>query len=173
MPKGGKIGLLPSRLLSLRSKYFAMLLAALFASQEPSNDFLKTLPTFLATCYTMFKSVWPYINVIVEMNDVLFNVVSLPTSYNNETWLKFDLQGYQRLIERRGKIHDLVKTSLQTYFASQWYSPAEIANWVEWFCDTYGSPIFYETPIPQDGVWDSVLLGYKVHSLRVRFACTH
>jgi hypothetical protein len=78
MPKGSKIGLLPSNLLSSRSKYFATLLAALFASEEPFDNFLKTSSTFLTTCCTAFKSVWPYLNVTVEMDDILFNVVSLP-----------------------------------------------------------------------------------------------
>ena len=167
MPKGGKIALLPSVLSSSRSKYFATLLAALFASGEPFDDFLKTSSTFLATCCAAFESVWPYLNVTVETDDVLFNVVSI--YHNHEAWLDFDLQGYQRLLERRGKIHDLVKTTLQSYFASQQYSPAEIVEWVEWFCGTYGSPVFYETPIPQDGPWDSTLPEYKVRSLCTRF----
>jgi hypothetical protein len=86
---------------------------------------------------------------------------------NHKTLLEFNPKGYQRLIERRGKIHDVVKSSLQSYFASQQYLPAEIIEWVEWFCATYGSPVFYETPIPQDGIWDPTLPGYKVRSLCV------
>jgi hypothetical protein len=118
MPKGSKIGLLPSILLSLRSKYFVTLLAALFASEEPFDDFLKTSPVFLATCCTAFESVWPYLNITVETDDVLFNVMSLPI-YNHKALLEFDLKGYQCLIERHGKIHDFVKASLQSHFASQ------------------------------------------------------
>jgi hypothetical protein len=80
MPKGGnQLGLLPSALLSLRSKYFATLLAALFASEAPFDDFLKTSPKFLTTSHAAFESVWPHLSHInVETDNVLFNVVSLP-----------------------------------------------------------------------------------------------
>jgi hypothetical protein len=78
MPKGSKVGLLPSVLSSSKTKYFATLLAALFASEDPFDNFLKTSPAFLATCRTAFESVWPYLNVTVETDDVLFNVVSVP-----------------------------------------------------------------------------------------------
>ena len=78
MPKGSKIGLLPSALSSLRSRYFATLLAALFASEEPFDDFLKSSPTLLTTCCTAFESVWPYLNITVEMDDVIFNIIRLP-----------------------------------------------------------------------------------------------
>src|SRR5712671_6540706 len=90
---------------------------------------------FLATCCTAFESVWPYLNITVETDNVLFNVVSLPI-YNHKALLEFDLKGYQCLIERRGKIHDFVKASLQSHFASQRFSLAEIVEWVEWFCAT-------------------------------------
>jgi len=45
---------------------------------------------------------------------------------------------------------------------SQQYSPVEITEWVQWFCATYGGPVFYEMPIPQDGIWDPKVLGYQV-----------
>jgi hypothetical protein len=77
MPKGTKMNLLPSALSSLRLKYFATLLAALFASGEPFNEFIKTLSTFHATCCTAFESVWPDVNITVETDNVLFNAVSL------------------------------------------------------------------------------------------------
>jgi hypothetical protein len=77
MPKGSKVGLLPSVLSSKKTQYFATLLAALFASEDPFDNFLKTSPAFLATCCTAFESVWPYLNVTVETDDVLFNVVSV------------------------------------------------------------------------------------------------
>jgi hypothetical protein len=78
MPKGGnQIGLLPSDLSSLRSKYFATLVAALFTSGEPFNDFMKMLPKFLETSHTAFKNIWPHLGISVETDDVLFNVISL------------------------------------------------------------------------------------------------
>jgi hypothetical protein len=65
-------------------------------------------------------------------------------------------------MEWRGKIHDFVKMSIQKHFSSERYSPAEIVEWVKWFISTYGGPIFYETPIPQDGIWDPAQPGYEV-----------
>lgn len=72
------MNLLPSVLSSLRLKYFTTLLAALFAFGEPFNDLLKMSSTFHTTCCTSFERVWPDLNIPVEMNDVLFNAVSLP-----------------------------------------------------------------------------------------------
>jgi hypothetical protein len=78
MPKGGnQIGLLSSDLSSLRSRYFATLVAALFASGEPFNDFMKMSPKFLETSRTAFENIWPHLSISVETDDVLFNVVSL------------------------------------------------------------------------------------------------
>ena len=60
MPKGGnQIGLLSSDLASLKLKYFSTLIATLFASGEPFNDFLKMFPKFLETSHTTFKVFGP------------------------------------------------------------------------------------------------------------------
>src|SRR5271170_1083606 len=78
MPKGvGPVTLLPSIILSSRTKYFATLLNALFASEEPFDHFLKTSSVFLDISRTAFKSVWPHLKITVETDDVLYNIVSL------------------------------------------------------------------------------------------------
>jgi len=59
------------------------------------------------------------------------------------------------MVERRGKIHDAVKVVVENHFSSQRFSPKDIVEWVKWFCATHGGPVFYETPIPQNGVWDT------------------
>jgi hypothetical protein len=66
------------------------------------------------------------------------------------------------VIEKHGKVQDIVRASLQGHFSSEGYSPADIIEWVKWFCSTYGSPVFYETPIPQDGAWNTDDPDYKV-----------
>jgi hypothetical protein len=60
------------------------------------------------------------------------------------------------------KIHDAVRASLQDHFAFQELSAADIVQWVKWFCSTHGSPVFYETPVPQDGMWKTDNPNYKV-----------
>lgn len=66
------------------------------------------------------------------------------------------------MIEKRGRIQDTVRASVQGHFTSEQFSAADIVEWVKWFCSTYGSPVFYETPIPQDGVWNTDDPSYKV-----------
>jgi hypothetical protein len=66
------------------------------------------------------------------------------------------------VIEKRGRILDLVKASVQDHFLSERYSATDIVAWVEWFCATHGSPVFYETPVPQDGQWDVNSADYEV-----------
>jgi hypothetical protein len=58
-----------------------------------------------------------------------------------------------------------VRASIQDHFAFQHYSVADIIEWVKWFCSTHGSPVFYETPVPQDGAWMTSDPGYKVSLL--------
>jgi len=69
------------------------------------------------------------------------------------------------VIEKQGKIQDFMKASLQEHFSSEQYSAADIVEWVKWFCSTHGSPVFYETPVPEDGVWKIDHLDYKVSFL--------
>ncbi|KAF7436244.1 hypothetical protein PC9H_003073 [Pleurotus ostreatus] len=40
-----------------------------------------------------------------------------------------------------------------TLYLIQW-GPDSIIAWVSYFCKTYGSPIFYEKPVPRDGSWN-------------------
>jgi hypothetical protein len=78
MPKGSnKLTLLPSVILSLKKKYFATLFSALDASERPFDHFTKTSPKLLEVSRQAFKSVWPYLKITLEADDVLFNVVSL------------------------------------------------------------------------------------------------
>lgn len=80
MPKGGNLNsLLPSVLLSLKAHYLSTLFCALYASEEPFDNFVKTSSSFLKISRTAFKNVWPHLKVKVEMDDVLFNIVSLST----------------------------------------------------------------------------------------------
>jgi hypothetical protein len=80
MPKGGNsLSLLPAVLLSLKGKYLATLYCALYASKEPFNHFVKTLPKFLEISHQVFEKVWPHLKITVETDDTLFNVVSLST----------------------------------------------------------------------------------------------
>jgi hypothetical protein len=66
------------------------------------------------------------------------------------------------VVEKRGRILDFVKTSIQDHFISERYSATDIVAWVTWFCATHGSPVFYETPVPQDGEWDVNSADYEV-----------
>jgi hypothetical protein len=66
------------------------------------------------------------------------------------------------VIEKRGKIIDFTRASLQEHFSSERYSVADIVEWVKWFCGTHGSPVFYKTPVPQDGVWKTDNPDYEV-----------
>jgi hypothetical protein len=68
------------------------------------------------------------------------------------------------VIEKRGKLLDFVKVSLQEHFLSEQYSAADIVEWVQWFCGTHGSPVFYAVPVPQDGEWDVNSPNYQVLS---------
>jgi hypothetical protein len=86
-----------------------------------------------------------------------------------KSWPEFDLQGYQRVLEHRGKVYDIVKVSIQSYFASEQFSPADIVKWVQWFCSALGGPNFYETPIPMDGIWERKHASYEVCSYYFRF----
>lgn len=88
MPKGGtrgsSLGRLPTILLTLRLHYFATLLNALCASERPFDDFQKLSPKFLSNSRTAFESVWPHLKIKVEMDDLLFNIVSLLIAIVNE-----------------------------------------------------------------------------------------
>jgi hypothetical protein len=78
MPKGiGLNSLLPSILSSLKSQYICTLLSALYASEEPFDDFVKTSSSFLVISRKAFKSVWPDLKIKIEADDVLFNIVRL------------------------------------------------------------------------------------------------
>jgi len=77
MPKGNKLNILPSVILSLKVNYFMTIFNALDASEAPFDDFMKSSPQFLKISYQAFKSVWPHFNITLEMDDVIFNVVSL------------------------------------------------------------------------------------------------
>ena len=59
--------------------------------------------------------------------------------------------------------------SIQSYFASEQFSPADIVKWVQWFCGALGGPIVYETPIPKDGIWERKHASYEVCSYYFRF----
>ena len=77
MPKGGnKLNVLPSIILSSKTKYLAMLFSALDASEAPFNDFTKTSSQFLKISCQAFKSIWPHFNITLKTDDVLFNVMS-------------------------------------------------------------------------------------------------
>jgi hypothetical protein len=77
MPKGGNMNsLLPSILLSQKAQYLSTLFSALYSSEEPFNDFVKTSSPFLKISRNAFKSVWPHLKITVETDDVLFNIVS-------------------------------------------------------------------------------------------------
>ena len=76
------------------------------------------------------------------------------------------------MIEKRGRIHDIVKLSVQEHFSCMQYSAADIIEWVKWFCGTHGSPVFYETPVPQDGVWKTNDPDYKVSCFHFLFLFT-
>jgi hypothetical protein len=78
MPKGSnKFTLLPSVILSSKRKYFATLCNALDASENPFDHFTKTSPKFLEISHHAFKSIWPYLKITLEGDDVLFNVMRL------------------------------------------------------------------------------------------------
>jgi hypothetical protein len=166
MPKGGNnLTLLPSMLSSSKSEYLSTLYSALYASEEPFQHFVKTSGMFLKISRKAFKHVWPHLKVTLQTDDALFNVVSLFTIAvtPGRLWLKFDIQGYQRVLEKRGRIHNAVRASLRAYFIAKRFSPADIVDWVQWFCSTHGSPVFYETPVSQDGAWDTKDPNYQVH----------
>jgi hypothetical protein len=59
----------------------------------------------------------------------------------------------------------MVKTLLQNHFRSKKLSHAEIIDWVDWFHNTYGSPIFYERPVPQYSTWDPKSPDYQVSTV--------
>ena len=59
----------------------------------------------------------------------------------------------------------MVKALLQNHFASEKLSHTEIIDWVDWFRNTYGSPIFYERPVPQYGTWDPKSPDYQVSTV--------
>ena len=63
-----------------------------------------------------------------------------------------------------------MKVSVEHHFSLQNYSTTEIVKWVKWFCGTHGSPVFYETPISQGGIWDADDPNYKVKSFHFRFS---
>lgn len=78
MPKGGhRLGSLPSVILSESNRYFATLFNALFASQNPFEDFKKTSISFLTISRTAFAQVWPKLDIQLEADDTLFQIVSL------------------------------------------------------------------------------------------------
>ena len=79
MPKGGqRLGSLPSVILSESNRYFATLFNALFASQNPFEDFKKTSISFLTISRTAFAQVWPkLVDIQLEADDTLFQIVSL------------------------------------------------------------------------------------------------
>ena len=77
MPKGGNtVNLLPSIIASSKAIYFATLLNALYASEEPFDDFVKTSPQFLMVSRKAFRKIWPVLNVLMETDHLLFNLVS-------------------------------------------------------------------------------------------------
>jgi hypothetical protein len=63
-----------------------------------------------------------------------------------------------------------VKASIEHHFSLNKYSTTEIVKWVKWFCGTHGSPVFYETPVPQDATWDANDPDYEVNSFLFRFS---
>jgi hypothetical protein len=78
MPKGGnKLHALPSIILSFKTEYLATIFSALDASEAPFNDFMKSSPHFLRISRRAFRSIWPHLDITLEIDDVLFNVVSL------------------------------------------------------------------------------------------------
>jgi hypothetical protein len=77
MPKcGNKLNALPSFILSLSKKYFATLFSALFASEHPFDHFKKNSAQFLTISRTAFKHVWPELEAQLQVDDILFNIVS-------------------------------------------------------------------------------------------------
>lgn len=77
MPKcGNKLNVLPSFIVSLSKKYFATLFGALFASEHPFDHFKKNSAQFLTISRTAFQHVWPELDTQLEVDDILFNVVS-------------------------------------------------------------------------------------------------
>ena len=71
--------LFPSIIASSKARYLATLCSALYASEEPFDDFVKSSSTFLNTSHKAFESVWPYLKIMLETDDALFNIVSLST----------------------------------------------------------------------------------------------
>ncbi|KAJ8462088.1 hypothetical protein ONZ45_g18061 [Pleurotus djamor] len=144
MPKGGlSVKSLPSEIFSLKDQYLAALYGALYASLDPFASFTVGSAAFLTVSRTAFTTVWPTLGYSLQTDDTLFKI------------------GVQRLAEKRGKIYAAVSSSLARHFSGLQLSASDIVEWTRWFRGTWGSPIFYQVPIPQDGVWDDRLPGYK------------
>ncbi|KAJ8473941.1 hypothetical protein ONZ45_g16112 [Pleurotus djamor] len=144
MPKGGlSVKALPSEIFSSKDQYLAALYGALYASLDPFASFTVGSAAFLTVSRTAFKTVWPTLGYVLQTDDTLFKI------------------GVQRLAEKRGKIYAAVSSSLARHFNGLQLSASDIVEWTRWFRGTWGSPIFYQVPIPQDGVWDDRLPGYK------------
>src|SRR4051812_3615929 len=56
MPKGSSTSLLPSIILSSKTQYLATLYNALYASEEPFDDFTKSSPEFLKISRWAFEA---------------------------------------------------------------------------------------------------------------------
>lgn len=86
MPKGGnKLNALPPIIMSLKFEYLTIIFNALDASEAPFDDFMKYSPRFLKFSRQAFRSVWPHLAITLEVDDVLFNVVSLSSLLLNPT----------------------------------------------------------------------------------------
>jgi hypothetical protein len=86
MPKdGNKLNALPSIIMSLKAEYLAIIFNALDASEAPFNDFMKYSSRFLKISRQAFKRIWPHLDITLEVDDVLFNVVSPSSLLLNPT----------------------------------------------------------------------------------------
>src|SRR5260370_1716729 len=102
--KGGNNPTLFSSILSSsKFEYLATLYSALYASEDPFNDFAKALSRFLKVSRKAFEHVWPHLRIMLHRDDTLFNIVSLSINHCYQTGLNLILRAINMSLKNEAR----------------------------------------------------------------------